>query len=167
MRGFSVALALGLAGLTLASPVAGQADGGEPAEAAAATPPTAEQIIEVARERLRPPGVRRPCKLPENNNEIVVCARDPDEMRVESPTDEALRTGAPGKDSIPRAPDVFGIPPCEAYAFCSKMGGTPEPPLIVDLTHMPTPLSQEDAALVYRVEDGPPRPPPAAPAPQP
>lgn len=128
---------------------------GESGTQAPEEPLTAERIIEVARERLRPPGVRRPCKLPETPNEIVVCARDPDANRVESPTDEAIRKGEAVNDGVPRPPNVDG--PGIFQGKGMKIGKDPEPPLIVDLTKEPLPLDAEDARLVYRVEDGPPR----------
>ena len=119
--------------------------------------PTAEQMIEVAREAYRPPGLRRSC--PQGApGEIVVCAPDPDEYRVESPTEAAIRNGERPRDSIPRAPNTFGIPPCEEMGGCMKMGATPEPPLIIDLEAIPHPLSPEEAAHVRRAEAAPPQP---------
>jgi hypothetical protein len=156
MRGYLAALALTLTCALGTMPAAAQAQDGEQA---AAEPLTAERIIEVARERLRPPGVWRPCPLPENPNEIIVCAQDPDEQRVESPTDKAIRTGQAVDDGIPRAPDLS--PPCTG--MCMRVGPTPYRPIIVDLTNQPEGLSEEDAALVYRVEDGPPRDAPPVP----
>ncbi len=122
---------------------------------AAASPPTAEQMIEVAREAYRPPGLRRRCPQPTTPDEIVVCAPDRDAFRVSSPTDDAIRAGQPVPDGVPRAPDVFGLPPCKAYAFCAKMGRTPEPPLLIDLAALPEALTPEEAALVFRAEDRP------------
>lgn len=158
MRALSLPVAVALASL-VASPLAAQAggDGGGGGAAAAAPaeePLTAERIIEVARERLRPAGVRRPCKLPEGD-EIVVCARDSGAFRVESPTDEAIRKGEAAKDGVPRAPNVDG--PGIFQGKGMKIGKAPEPPLIVDLTNEPQPLDEETARHVYRVEDGPPR----------
>lgn len=116
--------------------------------------PTAEEMIEVAREAARPPGLRRRCPTPKGN-EIVVCAPDPDEYRVPSGLDDAIAAGRAVPDGIPRAPDVFGLPPCEAYAFCATVGRDPEPPLIIDLEAIPEPLTPEEAALVFRAEDLP------------
>lgn len=167
MLRLAVALTLALPGLACAIPVAAQSSAevlGE-AEGDAEEPLTAEKIIEVARERLRPPGVRRPCKLPENPDEIVVCSRDPAEMRVDSETDRAIAEGRAVPDGLPRAPNVDGPGIFQGKGI--PLGRAPEPALIVDLTNVPEGLSEEDAALVYRVEDGPPRdvPPPPAPAP--
>lgn len=154
----AAALMLALFSATLAGPALAQSED-QAAEAAAEEPLTAEKIIEVARERLRPAGVRQPCKLPDNPDEIVVCARDPN-VRVDSSTDEAIRNGQAVDDGIPRAPNF--VPPCQGV--CMRVGKTPYRPIIVDLTNQPQPLGPEDAARVYRAEDGPPREPPPEPA---
>ena len=92
----------------------------------------------------------------------MVCEPDTEEFRVESPTDEAIRNGEPMPDGIPRAPDVFGLPPCSSYAFCSRVGRTPEPRLLIDLEALPHPLTPEEAAHVFRAEDLPAATPEAA-----
>ena len=121
---------------------------------------TAEEMIEVAREEWR---TVEPKGCPEAKpGEIIVCKPNSEEFRVESPTDEAIRKGEPMPDGIPRAPNVFGLPPCKSYTFCTRMGRTPEPPLIIDLAALPHPLTPEEAALVFRAEDVP--TPPATPA---
>lgn len=145
------AAAFVLAVLALAGASAGRAQESE----AAASSATAEQMIEVAREAYRPPGLRKRCPRPTTADEIVVCAPDPDELRVSSPTDDAIAADEPMPDGVPRAPDVFGLPPCKAYAFCAKMGRTPEPPLLIDLAALPEALTPEEAALVFRAEDRP------------
>lgn len=114
--------------------------------------PTAEQMIEVARETWGTSDAHRRC--PEAKpGEIVVCEPKQEDFRVESPIDEAIRTGQSVPDGLPRAPDVFGLPPCEAYTVCSRVGRTPEPPLLIDLAALPHPLTPEEAALVFRAED--------------
>ncbi len=115
--------------------------------------PTAEQMIEVAREAYRPPGLRRKCPPPERPGEIVVCAPDPDEYRVSSPTDDAIAAGEPVADGVPRAPDVFGLPPCNTQTVCMKVGRAPPPIYIIDLEAIPEPLTPEQAAKVFRAED--------------
>ena len=120
--------------------------------------PTAERMIEVARETWRPPGLLGRCPPPERPGDIVVCAEDPAKHRVTSPTEDAIRQGEPVYDGVPRAPDVFGLPPCSAYMFCASVGRDPEPPLLIDLSAIPEPLTPEQAARVVRAED------PASPA---
>lgn len=157
MLRLAVATALALPGFMLVAPATAQEGETVAAESgtAAEEPLTAEKIIEVARERLRPPGVRQPCKLPENPSEIVVCGGDSGSMRVESETDRAIAEGRAVPDGLPRAPNVDG--PGIFHGKGIPLGGPPEPALIVDLSNVPEGLSEEDAARVYRVEDGPPR----------
>jgi len=145
MSGKTVAFAAILLAGLCAAPVRAQ-DG--------APSPTAEEMVDVAREAYRTPGLRGTCPQGEPG-EIVVCAPDPDEYRVESPTDRAIRTGERPRDTIPRAPNTFGIPPCEEMGGCIKMGATPEPPLIIDLEAIPHPLSPDEAAHVRRIEAAP------------
>jgi hypothetical protein len=133
------------------------ATAGRAQERDASEDPTAEEMIAVEREAWRAPGIRRRCPAPKAG-EIVVCAPNPDEFRVESPTDEAIRKGEAVRDSALRAPDVFGLPPCRSYTFCGKVGRTPEPPLLIDLEALPHPLTPEEAALVFRAEDLPTEP---------
>ena len=95
-----------------------------------------------------------PCATP-TANEIVVCAKhdEPPDQRLTSPTDRAYAAGEMPPDPVPRAPDVFGLPPCRSYTFCAKVGRTPPPIYIIDLSKIPEPLTPEEAALVFRAEE--------------
>ena len=154
MRGQGVALAVAL-GLCVASPARAQSDAASPAPAA---PRTAEQFIETAREAY---SVRERAEVvvcPESvGNEIVVCATPdrPNDQSLPSPTERANAAGERPPDRIPDAPDVFGLPPCSAYQFCSKVGRAPPPIFIIDLAALPEALTPEEAALVFRAEDLP------------
>lgn len=125
-------------------------------DADARASPTAEEMIAVEREAWVSPSLRPRC--PEAQpGEIVVCKENQEEQpRLESPTDEAIRTGQPMPDGLPRAPNVFGLRPCKAYAFCSRIGRAPEPALMIDLAALPYPLTPEEAAHVFRAEGLPP-----------
>ena len=150
MLGRAVAFAAATAACLAAS--TGRAQEGE-----AQDTPTAEEMIEVAREEWRtvePKGC--PVAKP---GEIVVCKPSDEEFRVESSIDEAIREGKTVPDGLPRAPYVYGLPECGVEVTCHRMGRTPEPVLMIDLAALPYPLSPEEAAQVYRAED---RPPPAA-----
>jgi hypothetical protein len=119
----------------------------------AARAPTAEELLEVAREVWRSPDLRG---CPEAKpGEIVVCKPEEEQPRLESPTDEAIRNGEPMPDGIPRAPYVFGLHPCNEWPYCHPMGKDPIPPLIIDLAALPHALTPEEAALVFRAEDLP------------
>jgi hypothetical protein len=146
MLGKAIALAVAAAACCTAS-------GGRAQEREAEPAPTAEEMIEIAREEWRSPNLRR---CPEARpGEIVVCKPDTEEFRVESSLDEAIREGRPVSDGIPRAPYVLGLPECGVEVACHRVGRTPEPVLMIDLAALPYPLSPEEAALVYRAEDLP------------
>ena len=117
---------------------------------------TAEQMIEVARRLYGSPDLREPCAQPKPG-EIVVCHTEPEQPRLESPTEEALRKGERPPGMQPNAAHLFDPPPCvpSLLTFCGKFGGTPRAPVIVDLTTLPEPLTPEEAALVFRAEDHP------------
>ena len=120
--------------------------------------PTAEDLIEVAREAYRPPGLRQRC--PEGaSGEIVVCAPvDNDSFRVSSPTDDAIAAGEAVSDGVARAP-ALAPPPCNPRSpGCIKFGQPPPMPPMVDYDAIPVPLTPEEAARVFRAEDGPPEP---------
>jgi hypothetical protein len=152
MLGRAVAFAA-TAAACLAAPV------GRAQDQAADDDPTAEEMIEVAREVWGSPGMRRRCPAP-RADEIVVCATNPDELRVESPTDEAIRKGERPPGRQPNAAHLFDPPPCvpSLLTLCSKVGRTPPRPAAVDLTGLPEPLTPEEAALVFRAEDLPAEP---------
>jgi len=116
----------------------------------AAAQVTAEEAVETAREVYGPPAsAQRPDPCPAGRpGEIVVCREvvEDDRYRVPSSTDDATQARAAVDDGLPRAPDVFGIPPCKAYQFCSKMGRTPAHPLLIDLKAIPEAPPGSDAA---------------------
>ena len=121
---------------------------------------TPEEMIAAAREAYRPPGLGRSC-APGAPGEIVVCAPEQRDIRVESPTAEAIRKGQPVHD-IPRAPEM-APPPCDPRSpGCFKFGAPPPMPPLIDLEALPHPLPPEEAARVFRAED---RPTPAAASP--
>ena len=123
---------------------------------------TAEEMIEVSREVWRAPGLDGRCPTP-TAEEIVVCEPESEEFRVESPTEEAIRKGEPMPDGLPRAPDVFGLPPCSSYTICMRIGRKPVAPLLIDLSALPVALTPEEAAHVFRAEDLPEAQEPATP----
>ena len=128
------------------------------ARAQALDGPTAEELIETARESYRPPGLRAQCD-PGNAGEIVVCGRDPDKYRVESSREEAIANDDPNDDpsdeGMPRAPDPFQRKPCvpSLLSFCGGVGPPRPQPLLIDLAALPEALTPEEAARVVRAED--------------
>jgi len=111
---------------------------------------TAEEAVQTAREVYGPalPDQRpEPCPVA-RPDEIVVCREivEDDRYRVPSSTDDALGAGAAVDDGLPRAPDVFGMPPCQAYQFCGTIGRAPTHPLLIDLKAIPEAPPGSDAA---------------------
>jgi hypothetical protein len=153
MRGQGVMLAIGLSGV--AAPAWAQSSD-LPVDSR-----SAEEYIDTAREAYSV-DEPEPDPCPQSTTaEIVVCRqldRVPDQ-RLPSPTDRANAAGEMPPDPVPRAPDVFGIPPCSSYQACIKIGRAPPPIYIIDLSKIPEPLTPEEAAHVFRAED-PPRDPP-------
>ena len=158
MRGQAVLLAVALAGL--ASPAAAHP------EATEDEPRTAEQFIETARETYSVKKEPAPCPTPVGN-EIIVCRErlDPESQRLQSPTERTYANDEMPRDPIPNAPYVLGLPECGVEVTCHRIGRTPPPIYIIDLSKIPEPLTPEEAALVFRAEDLPPEPSPAAASP--
>ena len=136
-----LALALAFA----AAPAVAQDSAGPPAPVNAPQPPTAEQIAEAAREKLRPPEIRKPCP-PSSHGEIVVCGEVQHSTGVPSSLDNAIAAGKAVPDGKPRAPDVLGMRPCESYTVCSKFGRPPPPVPLIDLKAIPEAPPGSDAA---------------------
>jgi hypothetical protein len=90
-------------------------------------------------------GRERPCVPSDGPGEIVVCAPDDSQFRVESPVQEANRTGERPDDEVPRAPDLAG--PCTGV--CTRVGATPYRPILIDLSAIPQPLPGEVAEKVH------------------
>ncbi len=135
---------------------------------AAAQTVSAEEAIETAREVYRVPE-QTVSLCPEDaveeavagaqGNVIVVCRQlgGPYEFQTrDGPRPDLGRTAT----GAPRAPDVSTIPPCGSVAggvgiaTCSRFGSVPPPAIMVDTTAFPEPLSAEDAARVFRADEG-------------
>jgi hypothetical protein len=135
-----------------------------PAEAGAQERATvgAEEALENARDVYYPPDEQSVSACAQNEQEgraetaegnvIVVCRRlgPANELQTrELPRPRMDQTA----DGAPRAPDVFGLPPCESYMVCVKFGQVAPPVLMIDLAALPEPLAPEDAALVFRAPE--------------
>jgi hypothetical protein len=106
-------------------------------------PPTSQATLEAARANLKAAGERKPCAAGQPG-EIVVCAQDPEDFSVPSDVD----TGADSSDGVPRAPDLFGIPPGGiVVARGCFIGPCPRKmPPIIDLKAIPEAPPGSDAA---------------------
>ncbi|WP_305097412.1 hypothetical protein [Croceibacterium aestuarii] len=110
-------------------------------------PPSAESLIERARETFSVEKPEREACPEPTGNEIVVCreAVDPDKYSVPSDADLGVV-----KDEIPRAPDVSGLPDCSKPSTCMAIGEKPRDPLIIDLDAIPEAPPGSDADLIAR-----------------
>jgi hypothetical protein len=140
-----VRFTLGLAAALLAGPLAAQDRVADATPVDAPQPLTAEQMVEAAREKLRPPEVRKPCP-PAIHGEIVVCGEVQHSTGVPSSLDDAIAEGRAVPDGKPRAPDVLGMRPCSSYTVCSRMGRAPRPVPLIDLKTIPEAPPGSDAA---------------------
>lgn len=64
---------------------------------------------------------------------IVVCEEKAETQRYMSPIPRPVD----GDRGAPRAPDLFGIPPCESYQVCTRFGNVPPPAIMVDFDALP------------------------------
>ncbi len=98
---------------------------------------------------------QRPSECDEANPDpdtIVVCREWEDGERYTFDSPVRADTEVTGS-GVPRAPDVFGMPPCSAYAVCvGGLGSVPPPAIMVDFSELPETPPDSDAARLY---DGP------------
>lgn len=82
---------------------------------------------------------------------IVVCREweDGEKYLFDAPTRADTEVTGSG---APRAPDVFGMPPCSSYTVCVGFGSVPPPAFMVDFASLPETPPDSDAAHLY---DGP------------
>ena len=129
------------------------------ASADAATPVTAKQALDTARDAYQAAPEQTVTACPEDAVEadekngggdvIVVCRQvnTGAQYRIEHVPSARLDQTA---DGAPRPPDLDTIPPCvpSASTVCVKFGRAPPPVLMVDVTKFPHPLPPEVAAKV-------------------
>ena len=128
-----------------AAPLAAQ---DRPAETATQGPPapdakSSQDMVDSANERLR--ATRKPCQSAKPG-EIVVCAQDPNDLRVPSDLDQGINS----HDPEPRTPDLFNLPPPLGIGVTFKgcfIPPCPRPmPPIIDLKAIPEAPPGSDAA---------------------
>jgi hypothetical protein len=149
---FACALAVALMALAGTPLAAQQADGAAAQGPPAPEPPTSQATLDAARAKLKT--TRKPCAAAQPG-EIVVCAQDPEDFSVPSDID----TGVDTSDGVPRAPDLFGIPPGGiVVARGCFIGPCPRKmPPIIDLKAIPEAPAGSDAARYkegYATGDG-------------
>lgn len=144
-------MALGLLALSLAV---------NPAQAQdAAYGPVDEREASPAQQAINPDRASRPRQRPSECDQanpdpdtIVVCREweDGERYTFDSPVEADIGVTGSG---VPRAPDVFGMPPCSSYTVCvGGLGSVPPPAIMVDFSQLPETPPDSEAARLY---DGP------------
>jgi hypothetical protein len=108
-------------------------------------PPTAQEVADAAQDKLRAAREHKACPLAKPG-EIVVCAPDPDDLRVPSDLDQGINS----HDPVPRAPDLFNLPPRLGVGVTVQGCFIPpcprKMPPIIDLKAIPEAPPGSDAA---------------------
>ena len=79
---------------------------------------------------------------------IVVCRRFESGERYTFDAPTRADTEVTGSGA-PRAPDVFGLPPCSSYTVCMRFGSVPPPAIMVDFASLPETPEGSEAAMLY------------------
>lgn len=124
----------------------------QPALAQEAKPgPTAEQAIEQQKKVYGPPNARRSCGAPDASGDIVVCATDSKEFRVQSSAELDPNSHEALYDGLPRAPQL-DKGSCKGQPGCFVGGWAPEPIYYIDLKAIPEAPPGSDADLIAKGE---------------
>ena len=121
-------------GLLLAAPARGQETGTQPA--ATASDPAADAAIARRLQSYGPPAPRKTCGVPDASGDIVVCATDNSQYRVQSTGDSNRRSKEALNTGIPRAPNASSLPDC-SQGGCIGIGGVPPPIYYVNFDELP------------------------------
>jgi len=139
-------LPLLLASLALAAPAAAQEAATGPASG-----PSAEQAIEQQKKGFGPPNQRKSCGASEASGDIVVCATDSKEFRVQSTAELDPTSHEALYDGVPRAPQL-DKGSCKGQAGCVGFGYAPAPIYYIDLKAIPEAPPGSDADLIAKGE---------------
>jgi hypothetical protein len=135
----------------LSQPLIAQGAAPTPAssEPPALVPATAEQAIAQEQQSYGPPAPRkRTCGLPDASGDIIVCAPDNEEFRVQSSRDLNPDSHEALYDGVPRAPQ-FDNGYC---AECAHFGHVPPPVYYIDVAALPAAPPGSEADEVARGE---------------
>jgi hypothetical protein len=121
------------------------------AHAQDAPSPSAEQAIERGKEVYGPPRPRKSCGVPDDKGEIVVCAPDNSEFRVQGSAELDPTSHEALYDGLPRAPQM-DRGSCKGQAGCVSFGWAPAPIYYIDLKAIPEAPVGSDADLIARGE---------------
>lgn len=121
---------------------------------AAATDPTGARVdaaIEQQKKVFGPPNPRKNCGVPDAKGEIVVCATDNKEFRVQSSAELDPNSHEALYDGLPRAPQL-DRGSCKGQAGCVGFGWAPPPIYYIDLKEIPEAPAGSDADLIAKGE---------------
>lgn len=120
-----------------------------------ATPDTADAKVDAAiaqqKKVFGPPNPRKTCGVADAKGEIVVCAPDNSQHRVQSSTELDPTSHAALYDGLPRAPQL-DRGSCKGQAGCVSFGYAPEPIYYIDLKAIPEAPPGSDADLIAKGE---------------
>jgi hypothetical protein len=122
------------------------------APALAQEAPTAEQAIEVQRATYGPPNPRQQrCGVPDASGDIVVCAPDNEQYRVQSSAELDPDSHEATYDGVPRAPQL-DRGSCRGQPNCFVGGWVPPPVYYIDVSALPQAPEGSEADEVARGE---------------
>jgi hypothetical protein len=136
--------------LLVGMPAAAQVGDYGPTIPAAST--TAEQASETARQTYSTAPTPAPdacARLEDADPDVIVVCREwesGEAYTFDAPTRADTEVTGSG---VPRAPDVFGLPPCSSYTVCQRFGSVPPPAIMVDFASLPETPPDSDAARLY------------------
>jgi hypothetical protein len=122
-----------------------------PAAAQDATDAKVDAAIEQQKKVFGPPIPRKSCGVADARGEIVVCAPDNTEQRVQSSAELDPSSHAALYDGVPRAPQL-DRGSCKGQAGCVSFGWAPPPIYYIDLKAIPEAPAGSDADLIAKGE---------------
>jgi hypothetical protein len=117
-----------------------------------AVPTATDQAIENARQIFGPPEPRKKtCGVPDSRGDIVVCAPDNEQYRVQSSRDIDPTSHEATYDGLPRAPQL-DRGSCAGEAGCIGFGSVPPPVYYIDVTALPQAPAGSEADAIAKGE---------------
>ena len=97
-----------------------------------------------------PPSPRKACGVPDASGDIVVCAPDSNQYRVQSTAQSNPRSKEALNTGIPRAPNLSTLPDCSEG--CISIGSVPPPVYLIDFSQLPDAPAGSDADQIAKGE---------------
>ena len=122
-----------------------------PARAQDAANRTVDAAIAQQKANYGPPSPRKACGAPDASGDIVVCAPDSQQFRVQSTAQSNPRSKEALNTGIPRAPNLSTLPDC-SQGGCIGIGSVPPPVYYVDFSELPDAPEGSDADQIAKGE---------------